>query len=242
MIEFELVLPCYNESKSLELLAKRSVDAAQDAGFTPHRFKLVLVENGSSDDSREVLDQISNSPLGNWIRVVNVDKNQGYGFGLFTGLRSTTAPVIGWSHADLQCDPKDAFRAYHLLSQGDTSRRMVKGIRIGRSTKERIVSRVFEYFAFILLGLKCYELNAQPKIVSREILKYLDAPPSNFAFDLYAIYIAAKQSFSIETIEVAFPPRAFGISNWAGSFLSRYRTILKMILYMRQLAKSSGRL
>ena len=46
---------------------------------------------------------------------MTVEVNQGYGYGLWQGLQASTAEYVGWSHADLQCDPNDAFRALQMI-------------------------------------------------------------------------------------------------------------------------------
>ncbi len=52
---FSLVIPCYNEAPGLPALVDRVVEAAGRRGMGPDRFRLVLVENGSKDDSRDHL-------------------------------------------------------------------------------------------------------------------------------------------------------------------------------------------
>jgi glycosyltransferase involved in cell wall biosynthesis len=242
MLEFELVLPCYNESKSLEALVRRGAAAAQNAGFTSDRFQLVLVENGSKDASSEVMDQLKTTELGAWFRKVPVQVNRGYGFGLWTGLQSTTAPIVSWSHADQQCDPADAFRGLAILREtGNVEGTLVKGTRSGRDWKDVFVSKVFAAFARVILGASFHEINAQPKVFHRSLLSKLGNPPNTFAFDLYVLYHAFKQGMKIVTIPVVFPPRVHGLSNWASTFTGRYRTILGMIRYMWDLSKMEGR-
>lgn len=241
MPEFELVLPCYNESKSIQTLIERAVAAAEEYGYRPDTFQLVLVENGSRDDSSKVIDQLKQTTLGRWFRKVQVIENQGYGYGVWTGLANTKASVVGWSHADQQCDPKDAFRAINLMRKsGDKT--LVKGARFGRDWKDKFVTRVFEILSYMILGLKIREINAQPKIFHRLLLEQIKSPPKNFAFDLYVIYIAARCGFRFETIDVEFPPRVHGVSNWASTFLERYKTIFNMMRYIWTLSRTEGRL
>jgi glycosyltransferase involved in cell wall biosynthesis len=227
----------------LSLLLERAVQAAKDAGYNSDQFQLVLVENGSKDHSSQLMDELKAGPLGNWFRKVQVPVNQGYGFGIMTGLKTTTATFVGWAHSDLQCDPKDAFKALAIskseLLKG--KRTLVKGVRSGRNWKDIFVSRVFETFARVLLGLRTYEINAQPKVFPRELLSSVTHSPNNFAFDLYVLYQAAKKQYLIKTIPVLFPPRIHGASNWASNFLSRYKTILGMIRYMWELGTKEGR-
>lgn len=242
MKRFELVLPAYNEAPGLRPLIERAAQAAEAAGFTPETFSLLLVNNGSRDDSEAVLAELSRSALGAWFRVVKVAVNQGYGHGIFTGLQATSAPIVGWSHADSQCDPKDAFKAYEIVAAGGN--RLVKGVRSGRNGRDIFVSRVFELFALVILGRRFFEINAQPKVFPAALKAALVDPPKTFAFDLYVLHCALERGYSIETIPVVFPPRIHGASKWASTFLGRYKTILGIIAYMFYLRrnKASGHL
>ena len=236
MLEFQLVLPCYNESKSLSFLVMRAKEAAIQNGFNEKSFGLVLVENGSRDNSKVVLEQLKKSELGNWFQVVHVHPNVGYGNGVFQGLKTTSARYVGWSHADQQCDPLDAFKAYsEVMNAKDSQKTVVKGHRHGRDPKDQFVSWVFQTLAKLFLGFPIKEINAQPKVFHRNLLQHLKNPPLNFSFDLYVLVTAARRGYAFKSIPVKFPPRIHGVSNWAGTFFGRYKTILGMIGYMWKL-------
>lgn len=242
MRKFELVLPAYNESKNLEILIQRSVQAATEMGIGAEEFGLVIVQNGSKDNSEQVLTELKSGPLGKWFRHVSVSTNKGYGFGIMQGLKVTEAEIIGWSHADMQCDPKNALLAYRELSAQQEAKVLIKGTRTGRNWKDWLVSRVFELIASIIFGRAFHEINAQPKVFNRRLLSLMKEPPLTFAFDIYCLYAAKKDNYTIRTIPVTFPPRIHGFSNWSATFFRRYATILGMIRYMAQLAKREGRL
>lgn len=240
--KFELVVPAYNEAKNLQMLISRTVEAAQKSGMSSKDFNLLVVNNGSADDSEFVLNELKKTDLADWFSIVKVPINQGYGFGILSGLKASQAPLVGWSHADLQCDPANAFTAMKIVSESIPGNVLVKGTRTGRNWKDIVVSRVFETIARVVLGLNVHEVNAQPKVFKRDLLKFLENPPKTFAFDLYVLYCAKKHQYEIKTIPVNFPPRIHGVSNWASSFLGRYKTILGMIRYILHLAKTEGRL
>jgi glycosyltransferase involved in cell wall biosynthesis len=237
---FELVVPAYNESKNLEALIQRTVASAEQAGFGAEDFRFIVVNNGSGDDSSKVLSALKDGSLGRWFEVVDVPVNKGYGYGIWQGLQSTRSEYVGWSHADLQCDPANAFKALEQLRASGAQKMVVKGSRVGRSKKEIFVSRVFEFMANVILGLGVKELNAQPKVFRRELLLHLSNPPWTFAFDLYVLYTAKRNGYLIREFEVLFPARIHGFSNWSASFFRRYRTILRMIIYMFELRTSKG--
>ncbi len=220
-VEFELVLPCFNEAASLASLVTRTLQTARQNGYGPDRFQLVLVDNGSTDATPDVLKALQAGDGGDGFRVLHLAKNRGYGGGLHAGLANTQAAIIGYSHADLQCDPADVFRALHLQrARGG----LVKGRRQGRRLSERWVSRIFDLCARMIVGVTAWEINAQPKVFPRELLKRLKHPPVGMTFDLYVLLRAQQMGLTLRSIAVRFPPRVHGRSHWAHSVRSRWRT------------------
>ena len=170
MTEFELVIPAYNEGPTLAELIRRTVEAATSSGYSPDTFQLILVNNGSSDETQQILEELSAGELGQWFRFLTVSPNRGYGNGLWQGLKTARGRYVGWSHADLQCDPKDAFVAANVLQQHHATKLIIKGARSGRNKRDIFVSRVFELLARLILGLSVCEINAQPKVMPGTII------------------------------------------------------------------------
>jgi len=232
-MEFELVIPCYNEAASLAAMLSRTVQAAQSTGYDATRFQLIMVENGSADNSREVLKVLQDGPLAAWFHVVQIEKNQGYGYGIHQGLAASHAPYIGWTHADEQCDPKDAFDALRVLRQSaHPERTLVKGRRGKRRLPDFLLSRFMEAAVLLLLGRWISEINAQPKVFARALLDEMRDPPPHFGFDLYALLSARRAGWRIMTIPVTFAPRAHGTSSWAFSLRNRVKTSWRMLAYI----------
>ena len=93
------VIPCYNEEKNLNLLIaelKKVYSFDKDINF-------VLVDNGSSDNTRQLLTKKIEGL--DFISLYEVDNNQGMGFGILNGLNKAIDvgyEFVGWTHADLQ--------------------------------------------------------------------------------------------------------------------------------------------
>lgn len=241
MLELELVVPAYNEEKNLKLLLEKTIKAACEHGYTFKQFQIIIVQNGSADNSQNVLKELQKSFVGSWLKVINIQENHGYGFGLWTGLKTTTARFVAWTHADMQCDPSDVFKALKILKSSQTSDKLiVKGMRYSRNWKDIFVSRVFELFVLLILRKRIYEINAQPKVFKRDLINLLDNPPFNFGFDLYVLYVARLNNYKFIELPVLFPPRVHGNSSWSFSFFKRYRTILSIILYMFHLRNKTN--
>ena len=109
-MKFSLIIPCYNESANLPLLLERCKGLVERPGV-----EVILVDNGSTDASPQVLERLLPSYPG--CRSVRVEVNQGYGFGILSGLRAAQGEILGWTHADLQTDPMDALRGLEFFDQ-----------------------------------------------------------------------------------------------------------------------------
>ena len=230
-LAFSIVIPAYNEAANLPALLERYVEVWEDLPA-----ELIVVDNGSSDGTGEVLERQLARPELAFARVLRIDHNRGYGHGIHTGLMSAGGEVVGFSHADMQTDPADLFRAYHqlMLSQ-DPTRTLIKGQRAPRDFGAELLTRGMSFFATVILMRRISDVNAQPKVFHRSHLERLTQPPDGIPYDLYVLYRGLQAGLEVVTIPVVFGQRAHGESRWAANIFSRYRTILNMIRVMIRL-------
>jgi glycosyltransferase involved in cell wall biosynthesis len=228
--QLSVVLPCYNEARGIENILNRFAEVAEG-----REFELILVDNGSRDNTPDVLKTLL--PRYKFARSVRVEVNQGYGHGIYTGLQAARGEVLAWSHADLQTDPADVFRAlktYRAAAQ--PAHTLVKGRRHGRRFSERVISFGMGTLATLIFRTPLWEINAQPKLFHRSLLEHATNPPIDFNLDVYMLVQAKRNGWKIESISVQFPPRQYGHSNWARTWKSKIRTISRSIKYMLRLA------
>ncbi|MFM2090140.1 MAG: hypothetical protein RLZZ127_629 [Planctomycetota bacterium] len=231
MPRLSVVLPCYNEARGLRALVERYAAVRGDLDL-----ELVLVDNGSTDDTQAVLAEVL--PAHPWARCHRVVVNRGYGDGIRQGLESATGEWLAWSHADLQTDPADVIAAFRVLvAQPDPARTLVKGHRHGRALAERVITWGMEIMALALLHRRMTEINAQPKVFHRSLLDVVGRTPDDFNFDVCVLHRALLAGWSVRTIPVRFPPRQYGHSNWSRTFASRWRTIRRSMLFMARLGQ-----
>ncbi len=98
---FSMVAPCYNEERNLRPLVE-AFSAVREKMPGGSGLELILVDNGSSDDTAAELARLL--PLYGFGRSLRVEVNRGYGFGILSGL-AASGEYVGWTHADLQFDP-----------------------------------------------------------------------------------------------------------------------------------------
>jgi glycosyltransferase involved in cell wall biosynthesis len=94
-MKYSLIIPCYNEAKNIPLLLNRCREM-----IISKKVEVILVDNGSTDNTAQVLKELL--PKFPGCISIHVNVNQGYGFGILCGLRAATGAIIGWTHADSQ--------------------------------------------------------------------------------------------------------------------------------------------
>jgi glycosyltransferase involved in cell wall biosynthesis len=90
--EVSVVLPCYNERDHVGQEIKRIRASLEAAGMT---YELICVDDGSTDGTRELLQQI---PA---IRLILFARNQGSGTARRIGTQEARGRVVVWTDADM---------------------------------------------------------------------------------------------------------------------------------------------
>lgn len=222
-MRFSLIIPCYNEAENLPLLLNRCQSLVAHAGV-----EVVLVDNGSTDDSPAVLRALLPAYPG--CRSVRVEQNQGYGFGILAGLKAANGEILGWTHADMQTDPQDALGGLELFEKYGLNC-FVKGRRYGRPLGDVAFTVGMSFFETLLLGKPMWDINAQPTMFSRKFFETWREPPHDFSLDLLAYYQARLAGLAIYRFPVLFGERAHGVSHWNVNIKEKCKFIMRTVKY-----------
>ena len=231
-ISCSIIIPCYNEAKNLPILLKR----CEEVYFLGQNLEIVIVDNGSTDNSSAVLDELG--IRFSFITRVNVKINKGYGFGILAGLEVAQGEILGWTHADMQTDLADVLKGLIFFkNKSEAEQLFVKGKRYGRPISDVFFTVGMAIFETFLLRRMMWDINAQPTLFHRDFYLSWKNPPYDFSLDLYAYYMAKKKKLEFKRFPVVFAERAHGVSNWNVSFISKYHFIKRTLLYSFGLQK-----
>jgi glycosyltransferase involved in cell wall biosynthesis len=230
-----IVLPCYNEQDNIPALCSRldTVVASEED------LEIILVNNGSTDRSAEIFNQELEKRDKSVFRVVNVEKNIGYGFGILTGLREAKGNLLSVTHADRQTDPMDVLKALSIYQSHSNEYLLVKGFRKNRRISEAVFSFGMGLLASLALGKRLTEINAQPKLFSKTFFDQVEKDaPLDFSLDLYFLYHAKKEGIIID-FPVFFEKRVAGeAKGGSGSSMKvKWKLIKRSFKYIFELRK-----
>lgn len=230
MINLSIVIPCFNEAKSLPKLVK---DFSKK--LKRRDVELILVNNGSNDSSETILLNLKKNY--NFLRTIRLKKNNGYGNGVLQGLKKAKGQYISWTHADLQTDPYDVIIGFEKFKKELSPKIFIKGNRLGRPFKDVIFTIGMSIFETILLKNFFWDVNAQPNIFHKNFFNMLEKIPLDFSFDLFFYFNAKKKNLKILRFPVKYPQRKFGVSHWNTDFKNKMKFIKRTIKYSFQLKK-----
>ena len=234
-IDLSIVVPCYNEKNNIPLVVRRFVN------IKPKNLnaELVLVDNGSTDGSKKIMEKFSSKHQ--FIKIVDVKKNIGYGFGVWSGLQKAKGEYLCWTHADMQTDLSDAIKAYDtVMQQKNPKKCFVKGNRKKRDLFDSLFTFGMSLFETAMLRKYLYDINAQPNLFHREFLKCIKNAPNDFSFDLYFYYMAKKMNYNVIRFPVIFRKRVHGQSSWNTGLMSKWKFIKRTIGFTFNMKKSLG--
>jgi glycosyltransferase involved in cell wall biosynthesis len=204
------VMPCYNEEGIVGYTIPRLVGAFKRAGY---RLELVAVNNGSNDRTGEALPKLAAELPG--IVVHTVDKNQGYGYGILSGIPLCTAPWIGIIPADGQVDAEDVVRLYEAVVAAD-------GLVLGKvrrrfrmdGLRRKIVSVIYNFFFRALWPrLASLDINGTPKILPRHALLAMELRSTGWLLDPEMMIKAHILGLRILEFNVFARMRGSGVSH-----------------------------
>lgn len=230
-MKLSIVVPCYNEEKNIPLILERFNQVIKMDGV-----EVILVNNGSTDNSQQALNAlVPNYPFA---KIVKVDVNQGYGFGIISGLKAATGEFIGYTHADMQTDPADPIKAFEIISrQNDPECCYIKGNRRYRPLVDVFFTIGMSLFETVYLRTKLWDINAQPNIFHRSFFIGLENIPYDFSLDLYLLYFAKKSHLKVIRFDVDFVPRIHGKSSWNIGWQAKWKFIKRTLDFSKKLKK-----
>ena len=217
---FDIVIPFFNEEKNIlktyrdTKLLEKIVDVKN----------YLFINNGSIDNSNEIFNKISKTDKK--VKIIDLQKNTGYGNGIKKGLLASTSEFVIINHADGQFDTYNFIMSNSSMIDEKTNAIIPK--RLNRSLVSIICTFILRTLLSIISFKKIGDFNGQPKILRRSMIKNINDLPSDFCID-FAIYRIFEDNF--KSFPIIQKKREYGSSSWNKDFLKWAKIFLRYLSY-----------
>jgi glycosyltransferase involved in cell wall biosynthesis len=223
-----IVIPAYNEAEALPATITSTLELCK-----ARRWKLIIVNDGSSDNTSTILDQYKDQPR---LKVIHHKINQGYGGALKTGLMAVDTDYAVSFDADGQHQLTDIEKLFGFFLDNDAD--LVVGCRTGskhtywyRELGKWIIRKV----AALMMPMPLKDLNSGFKLYRTELVKqYIPLCPNSMAFSDVITLIFLNERHKVLETPIEIHPRVAGSSNI--NTRTAFETILEILNLVMLLA------
>jgi glycosyltransferase involved in cell wall biosynthesis len=199
-----LALLNYNERDTIERAARLCAEVLDRCGTT---YELVLVDDGSTDGSRELIERLAGELP--FCRAHLHPRNLGIGAGIRTCYFETRGQWATWFPADLQADPNELPRLLEHLRDCDVLITYRDPEKRAESFKRKFISAGERFLVRALFGLSLRDLH-WIRFFRREFLERMELRSTSPFIDTEMVVAAKRLGARIAQVELADHPRQFG--------------------------------
>jgi len=200
MHKLSIIVPCYNESRTIEEILRRIL-AVSISGWER---EIIVVDDGSTDGTRDIL-RSCRLP----IAVISQEKNGGKGTAVRRGLEEATGHYVLIQDADLEYEPEDIPTLLSALGKAQViygSRNLRPRERQG-AWMPRLGVWFLTKMINILYGLRLTDVWTGYKLFPREAAG--DFIAGHFESELLFTAALARRKYSFIEVPISYTPRPF---------------------------------
>jgi glycosyltransferase involved in cell wall biosynthesis len=206
-MKLSIVIPVYNEATTIRQIADQV--AAVNVGLDK---ELVIVDDGSTDGTRDVLQAIARDHAA-W-QVLFHEKNRGKGAALRTGFAAATGDLVMIQDADLEYDPKEYPQLLKPILEGRAD--VVFGSRFLGGSTHRVMffwhsvgNRLLTLFSNVMNNLNLTDMEVCYKVFRREVLQGLKLRENRFGFEVEITAKVARGHWRLFEVPVSYYGRSY---------------------------------
>lgn len=201
-----LIIPVFNEEKTL-------VTIIEKCSNEPVIKQLVIVNDGSTDNTRNILDKVSKEssfqkPL---ITVLHHEQNMGKGAAIKTGLTRVLGKYVMVQDADLEYSPDEIKYLYNEAEK--TKNGIVFGTRSHHKKKGYLLAQLGNWYLNLmfnlLFGYKLTDSYTCYKLIPRTIWQKMNLKSNGFEIDAELLAKLGVNGYQIQEVPISYFPRKY---------------------------------
>ena len=201
--KLSVIVPVFDERNTVVEIVRR-----MRVVELPVDLEIVIVDDGSTDGTRDVLRQLADST----VRVINHDANRGKGAAIRTGLSHVTGDLVLVQDADLEYDPEDWPKLLAPMLRGKA--RVVYGSRFTGERRNMLFlhwigNRFLSLVTNVLYNTTLSDMETCYKLFDRSLLDGITLRAQRFEFEPEVTAKILRQGVRIYEVPISYTGREF---------------------------------
>jgi glycosyltransferase involved in cell wall biosynthesis len=219
-MKLSVVIPVYNEVKTLQTLLQR-------VRTVPIDKEIILVEDCSTDGTRELLQQMQKNEPG--LKIIFHERNQGKGAALNTGFKNVTGDIVIIQDADLEYNPDEYPRLLAPILDGRAD--VVYGSRfLGSPQRVHLYwhfvgNKFFTHLSNIFTNINLSDMETCYKVFRASLLARFSIRSRRFGIEPEITAKFAKMKCRIYEVPISYSGRDYSEGkkiNWKDGLAALY--------------------
>jgi len=207
-MQLSVTIPFYNEENNVTRVLTELTKELNSAKID---YEILAVDNGSRDKTSELIDKFSKS--NSRVKKVVVKINQGYGYGILSGLANAKGKIVGWMDGDKQISADTLVKVYKFAAEKKEGIFKVNRVNRFDGMRRNLLGQSYNILMQNIFGIKCKDINGCPKLFSKENLEKMNLTSKDWFLDSEVLIKATRLKLKIYEIPVIFEKRKTGKSN-----------------------------
>lgn len=200
-----LVIPVFNEEKTLLTIIERCSKQKIVK-------QLVIVNDGSSDDTKNILERVKKLKRKNpTITVVNHKTNLGKGMAIKTGLKKASDKYVMVQDADLEYYPEEIIKLFEKANKSKSG--IVFGTRTRGKNKGYLLAQLGNWYLNTMFnmffGLNLSDSYTCYKLLPKSVWNELDLKSTGFEIDSELVSKLGIKKIQVNEVPISYNPRKF---------------------------------
>lgn len=211
----DLIVPCYNESESLDLFYAETQRVFRQ--LPAYSFRYIFVDDGSKDSTREIMHTLKEKDSS--VDYISFSRNFGKEAAMYAGLQNSTGDYVCIIDADLQHPPEMIIQMMHEIENGHDCCAARRVSREGEPKLRSMFSRMFYKLINKMSEIEVVDGAVDFRVMSRQMV---DAILELCEVQRFSKGIFVWVGFDTKWIEFKNVERIAGESKWSFWSLLKY--------------------
>ncbi len=205
-MKLSIIIPCFNEEKTIEEIV------AKVAMFKTLEKEIIIIDDCSSDNSREIIEKISQN--NNEVQFIFQKVNRGKGSAIRKGFEKASGDILLIQDADLEYDPADYDKLIQPFLEADAD--VVYGSRFlgGKYVRlhffwHYVANKILTLITNIVTNLNMTDMETGYKLFKKKAIDSITLKENSFSIEPEITVKLAKKGYIFYEVPISYRGRSY---------------------------------